>query len=162
MRMEKDRFFIYLDVKHFSPDELSVNVSDEFITIHAKHEDRQVRSAETLKQSWFSDTLLMSDSVSRMITALCQESFLESTGSLLVSRVLMSPPVCHLMVCWQSLHLGPLLAQSAVFLFHVKMEHRNRKCRTGTNTHDTVFTANPMCSVFLHFLTCFVGRSVQK
>ncbi|XP_040005696.1 alpha-crystallin B chain-like [Xiphias gladius] len=41
MRMEKDRFVIYLDVKHFSPDELSVNVSDDFITIHAKHEDRQ-------------------------------------------------------------------------------------------------------------------------
>ncbi|KAG7217285.1 hypothetical protein INR49_027829 [Caranx melampygus] len=41
MRMEKDRFVIYLDVKHFSPEELSVSVSDEFITIHAKHEDRQ-------------------------------------------------------------------------------------------------------------------------
>jgi len=43
MRMEKDRFVIYLDVKHFSPEELSVHISDEFITIHAKHEDRQVR-----------------------------------------------------------------------------------------------------------------------
>ncbi|XP_026184466.1 alpha-crystallin B chain-like [Mastacembelus armatus] len=41
MRMEKDRFVIYLDVKHFSPEELSVNISDDFITIHAKHEDRQ-------------------------------------------------------------------------------------------------------------------------
>lgn len=43
MRIEKDRYVIYLDVKHFSPDELSVSVSDEFITIHAKHQDRQVR-----------------------------------------------------------------------------------------------------------------------
>lgn len=43
MRIEKDRFVIYLDVKHFSPEELSVNVNDEYITIHAKHEDRQVR-----------------------------------------------------------------------------------------------------------------------
>lgn len=43
MRVEKDRYVIYLDVKHFSPDELSVSVSEEFITIHAKHEDRQVR-----------------------------------------------------------------------------------------------------------------------
>lgn len=42
MRMEKDRYVIYLDVKHFSPDELSVNVSDDFITVHAKHEERQV------------------------------------------------------------------------------------------------------------------------
>ncbi|XP_013858620.1 alpha-crystallin B chain [Austrofundulus limnaeus] len=41
MRMEKDRYVIYLDVKHFSPDELSVNVSDDFITVHAKHEERQ-------------------------------------------------------------------------------------------------------------------------
>nr|XP_020454169.1 alpha-crystallin B chain [Monopterus albus] len=41
MRMEKDRFVIYLDVKHFTPDELSVKVNDEFIMIHAKHEDRQ-------------------------------------------------------------------------------------------------------------------------
>lgn len=43
MRVEKDRYVIYLNVKHFSPDELCVNVSDEFITIRAKHEERQVR-----------------------------------------------------------------------------------------------------------------------
>ncbi|KAL3971101.1 required for meiotic nuclear division protein 1 [Sarotherodon galilaeus] len=41
MRLEKDRYVIYVDVKHFSPDELSVSVSDDFITIHGKHEDRQ-------------------------------------------------------------------------------------------------------------------------
>ncbi|CAK6953848.1 alpha-crystallin B chain-like [Scomber scombrus] len=41
MRVEKDRYIIYLDVKHFSPEELSVNVSDEFITIHGNHEERQ-------------------------------------------------------------------------------------------------------------------------
>nr|XP_046266775.1 alpha-crystallin A chain-like [Scatophagus argus] len=41
MRIEKDRYVIYLDVKHFSPDELSVSVGDDFITIHAKHDDRQ-------------------------------------------------------------------------------------------------------------------------
>lgn len=41
MRIEKDRFVIFLDVKHFSPEELSVNVSDDFITVRAKHEDRQ-------------------------------------------------------------------------------------------------------------------------
>lgn len=45
MRMEKDRLVIYLDVKHFSPDDLSVSVSDEFITVHAQHEDRQVRKS---------------------------------------------------------------------------------------------------------------------
>lgn len=45
MRIEKDRYVIYLDVKHFSPDELSVSVSDEFVTIHAKHQDRQVRAS---------------------------------------------------------------------------------------------------------------------
>ncbi|XP_028276767.1 alpha-crystallin A chain-like [Parambassis ranga] len=41
IRIEKDRYVINLDVKHFSPDELSVSISDDFITIHAKHEDRQ-------------------------------------------------------------------------------------------------------------------------
>ncbi|KAM3869187.1 alpha-crystallin B chain-like [Diretmus argenteus] len=41
MRVEKDRYVIYLDVKHFSPEDLSVNVSEDFITIHAKHEERQ-------------------------------------------------------------------------------------------------------------------------
>ncbi|XP_037543342.1 alpha-crystallin B chain-like [Nematolebias whitei] len=40
MHMEKDRYVIHLDVKHFSPDELSVSVSDDFITVHAKHEER--------------------------------------------------------------------------------------------------------------------------
>ncbi|KAF7644232.1 hypothetical protein LDENG_00225250 [Lucifuga dentata] len=41
MRVEKDRYIIYLDVKHFSPEELSVTVSDDFITVHAKHEDKE-------------------------------------------------------------------------------------------------------------------------
>ncbi|XP_075887555.1 alpha-crystallin B chain-like [Nelusetta ayraudi] len=41
MRTEKDRYVIYLDVKHFSPEELSVSVDEEFITIHARHEARQ-------------------------------------------------------------------------------------------------------------------------
>ncbi|XP_041657545.1 alpha-crystallin B chain-like [Cheilinus undulatus] len=41
MHVEKDRYVVYLDVKHFSPDELSVTVNEEFITIHAKHEDRK-------------------------------------------------------------------------------------------------------------------------
>ncbi|XP_028322652.1 crystallin, alpha B, b isoform X2 [Gouania willdenowi] len=41
MRLEKDRYVIYLDVKHFSPEELSVSVGDGFITIHAKHVDRR-------------------------------------------------------------------------------------------------------------------------
>ncbi|KAJ8368263.1 hypothetical protein SKAU_G00082910 [Synaphobranchus kaupii] len=42
MTMEKDRFVINLDVKHFSPEELRVKVNGEFIAIHGKHEDRQV------------------------------------------------------------------------------------------------------------------------
>lgn len=50
MRTEKDRYVIYLDVKHFSPEELSVSVDEEFITIHARHEARQVsrRGGDTL------------------------------------------------------------------------------------------------------------------
>lgn len=42
MKMEKDRFSISLDVKHFAPEELAVKVSGDHLEIHAKHEDRQV------------------------------------------------------------------------------------------------------------------------
>lgn len=41
MKMEKDRFLINLDVKHFTPEELSVKINGDFIEIRAKHEDRQ-------------------------------------------------------------------------------------------------------------------------
>uniref|UniRef100_A0AAR2LBH7 Alpha-crystallin B chain n=1 Tax=Pygocentrus nattereri TaxID=42514 RepID=A0AAR2LBH7_PYGNA len=41
VRMDRDRFIINLDVKHFSPEELSVKVNDEYVEIHGKHEDRQ-------------------------------------------------------------------------------------------------------------------------
>ncbi len=59
MRIEKDRFAIYLDVKHFSPDELSVSVGDEFVTIHAKHEDRQVRGTTEACRKMSDNTDLM-------------------------------------------------------------------------------------------------------
>ncbi|KAI7812907.1 crystallin, alpha B, b [Triplophysa rosa] len=41
MKMEKDRFSVNLDVKHFTPEELSVKITGDYIEIHAKHEDRQ-------------------------------------------------------------------------------------------------------------------------
>ncbi|KAG9348582.1 hypothetical protein JZ751_002318 [Albula glossodonta] len=41
MKLDKDRFVINLDVKHFSPEELGVKINGEFIEIHGKHEDRQ-------------------------------------------------------------------------------------------------------------------------
>ncbi|XP_007907000.1 alpha-crystallin A chain [Callorhinchus milii] len=41
VRSDKDRFLISLDVKHFSPDELSVKIVDDFVEIHGKHGDRQ-------------------------------------------------------------------------------------------------------------------------
>ncbi|XP_035240411.1 crystallin, alpha B, a [Anguilla anguilla] len=41
MKLDKDRFVINLDVKHFSPEELKVKVNGEFIEIRGKHEDRQ-------------------------------------------------------------------------------------------------------------------------
>lgn len=42
MRMEKDRFSVNLDVKHFSPEELKVKVLGDVIEVHGKHEERQV------------------------------------------------------------------------------------------------------------------------
>lgn len=44
MRLEKDRFSVNLDVKHFSPEELKVKVLGDVIEVHGKHEERQVRS----------------------------------------------------------------------------------------------------------------------
>ncbi|KAI2656154.1 Alpha-crystallin B chain [Labeo rohita] len=41
MKMDRDRFAINLDVKHFSPEELKVKFNDDFIEIHGKHDERQ-------------------------------------------------------------------------------------------------------------------------
>ncbi|KAG1951494.1 crystallin, alpha B, a [Pimephales promelas] len=41
VRMDRDRSAISLDVKHFSPDELTVKLNDDFIEIHGKHDERQ-------------------------------------------------------------------------------------------------------------------------
>uniref|UniRef100_H3BB49 Alpha-crystallin A chain n=2 Tax=Latimeria chalumnae TaxID=7897 RepID=H3BB49_LATCH len=41
VRSDRDKFTIYLDVKHFSPDELSVKVVDGFVEICGKHSERQ-------------------------------------------------------------------------------------------------------------------------
>ncbi|XP_053546390.1 alpha-crystallin B chain [Bombina bombina] len=41
MRLEKDRFCVNLDVKHFSPEELKVRVLGDFVEIQGKHEERQ-------------------------------------------------------------------------------------------------------------------------
>ncbi|KAG7467441.1 hypothetical protein MATL_G00153810 [Megalops atlanticus] len=41
VRSEKDKFTVFLDVKHFSPDDLNVKVMDDYIEIHGKHAERQ-------------------------------------------------------------------------------------------------------------------------
>ncbi|XP_030636478.1 alpha-crystallin A chain [Chanos chanos] len=41
VRSDRDRFTIYLDVKHFSPEELNVKVADDYVEIHGKHGERQ-------------------------------------------------------------------------------------------------------------------------
>lgn len=48
MRLEKDRFSVNLDVKHFSPEELKVKVLGDVIEVHGKHEERQVCSSFSL------------------------------------------------------------------------------------------------------------------
>uniref|UniRef100_A0A6I8N4J0 Alpha-crystallin A chain n=1 Tax=Ornithorhynchus anatinus TaxID=9258 RepID=A0A6I8N4J0_ORNAN len=42
VRSDRDKFVIFLDVKHFSPEDLTVKVLDEFVEIHGKHSERQV------------------------------------------------------------------------------------------------------------------------
>ncbi|XP_077161820.1 alpha-crystallin B chain [Paroedura picta] len=41
MRLDKDKFYVNVDVKHFSPEELKVKVLGDVIEIHGKHEERQ-------------------------------------------------------------------------------------------------------------------------
>ncbi|XP_041425223.1 alpha-crystallin B chain isoform X2 [Xenopus laevis] len=41
MRIDKDKFSVNLDVKHFSPEELKVKIVGDFIEIHGVHEERQ-------------------------------------------------------------------------------------------------------------------------
>ncbi|XP_030633379.1 crystallin, alpha B, a [Chanos chanos] len=41
IRIDRDRFIINLDVKHFSPEELTVKIDGDAIVIHGKHEERQ-------------------------------------------------------------------------------------------------------------------------
>ncbi|XP_060114493.1 heat shock protein beta-6 [Heteronotia binoei] len=40
MKVEKDKFSVHLDVKHFSPEELNVKVVGDYVEVHAKHEER--------------------------------------------------------------------------------------------------------------------------
>ncbi|KAG5852918.1 hypothetical protein ANANG_G00067620 [Anguilla anguilla] len=41
VRSDRDKFTVHLDVKHFSPDELSVKVVDDYVEIQGKHGERQ-------------------------------------------------------------------------------------------------------------------------
>uniref|UniRef100_A0A670I023 SHSP domain-containing protein n=1 Tax=Podarcis muralis TaxID=64176 RepID=A0A670I023_PODMU len=40
VKMDKDKFSVLLDMKHFSPEEMSVKVIGDYIKVHAKHEER--------------------------------------------------------------------------------------------------------------------------
>lgn len=42
MRSDREKFTIYLDVKHFAPDDLNVKVTDDYVEIKGKHGERQV------------------------------------------------------------------------------------------------------------------------
>ncbi|XP_056410806.1 heat shock protein beta-6 [Hyla sarda] len=41
VKLDKDQFSVLLDVKHFSPEELTVKVVGDHVEVHAKHEERQ-------------------------------------------------------------------------------------------------------------------------
>nr|P02512.1 RecName: Full=Alpha-crystallin B chain; AltName: Full=Alpha(B)-crystallin [Squalus acanthias] len=41
LRLDKDKFAIHLDVKHFTPEELRVKILGDFIEVQAQHEERQ-------------------------------------------------------------------------------------------------------------------------
>ncbi|XP_051535323.1 crystallin, alpha B, a [Myxocyprinus asiaticus] len=50
VRSERDRFVINLDVKHFTPEELTVKVNDDYIEIHGKHDERQDEHGIVVKE----------------------------------------------------------------------------------------------------------------
>ncbi|XP_012926872.1 alpha-crystallin A chain [Heterocephalus glaber] len=41
VRSDREKFVIFLDVKHFSPEDLTVKVQEDFVEIHGKHNERQ-------------------------------------------------------------------------------------------------------------------------
>ncbi|XP_075703378.1 alpha-crystallin A chain isoform X2 [Rhinoderma darwinii] len=41
VRSDRERFVINLDVKHFSPEDLTVKIMDDSVEIHGKHSERQ-------------------------------------------------------------------------------------------------------------------------
>nr|XP_019601248.1 PREDICTED: alpha-crystallin A chain isoform X1 [Rhinolophus sinicus] len=41
VRSDRDKFVIFLDVKHFSPEDLTVKVLEDCVEIHGKHNERQ-------------------------------------------------------------------------------------------------------------------------
>ncbi|XP_067910075.1 crystallin, alpha B, b isoform X1 [Heterodontus francisci] len=41
LRLDKDKFTIHLDVKHFTPEEIRVKILGDFVEIQAQHEERQ-------------------------------------------------------------------------------------------------------------------------
>uniref|UniRef100_A0A3Q4HFV3 Alpha-crystallin A chain n=1 Tax=Neolamprologus brichardi TaxID=32507 RepID=A0A3Q4HFV3_NEOBR len=53
VRSDRDKFTVYLDVKHFSPDELSVKVTDDYVEIQGKHGERQVVLLSDQRSSGF-------------------------------------------------------------------------------------------------------------
>ncbi|KAG8136473.1 hypothetical protein E2320_005049 [Naja naja] len=46
VRSDRDKFLVFLDVKHFSPEDLSVKVIEDFVEIHGKHNERQVKEVD--------------------------------------------------------------------------------------------------------------------
>nr|CAA72158.1 alpha-A-crystallin [Astyanax mexicanus] len=45
VRSDRDKFMVYLDVKHFSPEELNVKVAEDYVEIQGKHGERQMTMA---------------------------------------------------------------------------------------------------------------------
>ncbi|KAL8220214.1 UNVERIFIED_CONTAM: hypothetical protein K2H54_040814 [Gekko kuhli] len=54
VKLDKDKFSVHLDVKHFSPEELSVKVVGDHVEVHAKHEERP-NSKVNLPDLFFQD-----------------------------------------------------------------------------------------------------------
>lgn len=56
--MDRDRFVVILDVRHYSPDELTVKANDDYIEVHAKRDEEGQVTKQVFKLTFILFTIL--------------------------------------------------------------------------------------------------------
>lgn len=77
MRSGREKFTIYLDVKHFAPDDLNVKVTDDYVEIKGKHGERQVFISSDMNNVACFLLLLMPKTINIILSVLKTARFLK-------------------------------------------------------------------------------------